>query len=83
MGAQKVHVRQATGFLRPYRLCEFSGVEPGKASENLPFVLAGVLRSKFTIHWNKDRGTNPDGSERHNDQRLTGAEKETARAPTR
>ena len=33
-----------------------------------PFVEAGVLRSKFTIHWKKDRGKNPDGSERHNDR---------------
>jgi hypothetical protein len=28
---------------------------------------AGVLRRKFTINWKKDRGLNPDGSERHND----------------
>lgn len=32
-----------------------------------PFVTAGVLRSKVNVHWRKDRGTNPDGSERHND----------------
>ncbi|CAN5881083.1 hypothetical protein BH18ACT11_BH18ACT11_27800 [soil metagenome] len=32
-----------------------------------PLVEAGVLRSKFTINWKKDRGKNPDGSERHND----------------
>lgn len=32
-----------------------------------PFVAAGVLRSKVNVHWRKDRGTNPDGSERHND----------------
>ena len=32
-----------------------------------PFVEARVLRGKFTISWNKDRGTNPDGSERRND----------------
>lgn len=44
-----------------------------------PFVTAGVLRSKFTINWNKDRGTNPDGSERINDRHLTRAEKEAAR----
>ena len=29
-----------------------------------PFVEAGVLRSPFNIHWKKDRGKNPDGSER-------------------
>ena len=44
-----------------------------------PFVTAGVLRSKFTIHWKKDRGKNPDGSERHNDLHFTRAEKEAAR----
>jgi hypothetical protein len=44
-----------------------------------PFVTAGVLRSRFTINWNKDRGTNPDGSERINDLHETRAEKLAAR----
>lgn len=44
-----------------------------------PFVTAGVLRSKFTINWNKDRGKNPDGSERLNDLHYTIAEKKEAR----
>jgi hypothetical protein len=44
-----------------------------------PFVQAGVLRSRFTLNWNKDRGTNPDGSERLNDLHLTRAEKQAAR----
>jgi len=44
-----------------------------------PFVTAGLLRSKFTINWNKDRGTNPDGSERLNDLHFTIAEKQAAR----
>lgn len=44
-----------------------------------PFVLAGVLRAKFTVKWNKDRGTNPDGSERLNDLHYTLAEKRKAR----
>ncbi|QOD04370.1 DNA methyltransferase [Pseudarthrobacter sp. BIM B-2242] len=44
-----------------------------------PFVEAGVLRSKFTVHWKKDRGTNPDGTERHNDLHLTNEEKRKAR----
>jgi hypothetical protein len=43
-----------------------------------PFVEAGVLRSKFNIHWRKDRGKNPDGSERHNDIHLTLTEKQAA-----
>lgn len=44
-----------------------------------PFVSAGVLRAKFTVNWNKDRGSNPDGSERLNDLHLTRAEREAAR----
>lgn len=44
-----------------------------------PFVTARVLRRRFTIHWKKDRGKNPDGSERLNDLHLTRAEKEAAR----
>jgi len=44
-----------------------------------PFVTAGVLRGKFTIHWNKDRGVNPDGSERLNDLHYSLAEKRAAR----
>lgn len=44
-----------------------------------PFVEAGVLRAPFNIHWRKDRGKNPDGSERHNDVHLTLAEKLEAR----
>lgn len=45
-----------------------------------PFVMAGVLRAKFTVNWNKDRGHNPDNSERLNDLHLTRAEREAARA---
>ena len=44
-----------------------------------PFVEAGVLRSKPNINWNKDRGKNPDGSERLNDLHFTLAEKRKAR----
>ena len=44
-----------------------------------PFVKAGVLRGKFTVHWNKDRGTNPDGTERLNDVHLGLEEKQEAR----
>ena len=44
-----------------------------------PFVQAGVLRSPFNIHWKKDRGKNPDGSERHNDLHLSITEKLEAR----
>ena len=44
-----------------------------------PFVKAGVLRAPFNIHWKKDRGKNPDGSERLNDINLSLAEKLQAR----
>jgi hypothetical protein len=45
-----------------------------------PFIEAGVLRTPFNIHWKKDRGKNPDGSERNNDLHLSLAEKLEARA---
>ena len=44
-----------------------------------PFVTAGILRAKFTVNWNKDRGTNPDGSERLNDLHHPNAAKRAAR----
>ena len=44
-----------------------------------PFVTAGVLRSRFTINWNKDRGANPNGSERLNDLHYTLEQKRAAR----
>ena len=44
-----------------------------------PFVTAGVLRNKFTVHWKKDRGKNPDGSERLNDLHYSNEEKLAAR----
>ncbi len=45
-----------------------------------PFVTAGVLRSKVTVSWGKDRGRDPDGSERINDRHLTLKEKRDARS---
>ena len=44
-----------------------------------PFVEAEVLRAKFNVKWGKDRGKNPDGSERLNDIHITLNEKATAR----
>ena len=44
-----------------------------------PFVTAGVLRSRVNVNWKKDRGRNPDGSERVNDINFTLAEKYDAR----
>lgn len=44
-----------------------------------PFCTAGILRARFTIHWKKDRGLNPDGSERINDLHPARAEREAAR----
>jgi hypothetical protein len=47
-----------------------------------PFVEAGVLRTKFNVKWDKDRGKNPDGTERINDRHFTLAEKQAARKAT-
>ena len=44
-----------------------------------PFVKAGVLRSHVNVHWNKDRGWNPDGSERVNDVHFTLADKRASK----
>jgi hypothetical protein len=44
-----------------------------------PFVTAGILRSKVKIHWDKDRGKNPDGTDRINDLHPTLAERRNAR----
>ena len=44
-----------------------------------PFVTAGALRSQFSINWNKDRGTNPDGSDRRNSLPPTRVERERDR----
>lgn len=45
-----------------------------------PFVTAGVLRARVNVKWDKDRGKDPDGSERINDLHPTLAEKRVARA---
>ena len=42
-----------------------------------PFVTADVLRNKVKVNWNRDRGTNPDGSERINNIHV-GREKKLA-----
>jgi hypothetical protein len=44
-----------------------------------PFVKAAVLRAKSNVKWEKDRGKNPDGSERINALNHTRAEKQAAR----
>jgi hypothetical protein len=44
-----------------------------------PFMTADVLRGKPNIKWGKDRGKNPDGTDRLNDLHLMRAEKEAAR----
>ena len=57
-------------------------LDDGVRANIRPFVEAGVLRSKFTIHWKKDRGTDSDGLERHNDRHHSVAEKRKARGLT-
>ncbi|QAY61398.1 hypothetical protein ET475_16435 [Microbacterium protaetiae] len=54
-------------------------VDDGVRLNIRPFVIADVLRSKVNVHWRKDRGTNPDGSERHNDLHPTLEERRAAR----
>lgn len=44
-----------------------------------PFVMADVLRSQVNVSWKKDRGTNPDGSERINDLHPTLEERRESR----
>ena len=44
-----------------------------------PFVIAGILRSKFSINWGKDRGKNSDGSKRWNNLHYSNAQKREAR----
>ena len=48
-----------------------------------PFVEAGVLRNKVNGPRNKDRGQDPDGSERRNDRHFTVAKKLEARKVAR
>lgn len=47
-----------------------------------PFVEARVLRAKFNVKWDKDRGTNHDGSDRLNNLHYTNAQKQAARGAT-
>lgn len=54
-------------------------VDDGVRLNIRPFVTADVLRTKVNVHWRKDRGTNPDGSERHNDLHPTLDERRAAR----
>ena len=44
-----------------------------------PFIEAGVLRRRVNVKWNKDRGLNPDGTDRLNDCHHTVAEKRAAK----
>ena len=44
-----------------------------------PFVTAGVLRNRVNVNWKKDRGRDPDGSERVNDVNFTLAQKRAAK----
>ncbi|MDQ0615250.1 hypothetical protein QF046_002891 [Microbacterium sp. W4I4] len=54
-------------------------VDDGVRLNIRPFVTADVLRTKVNVHWRKDRGANPDGSERHNDLHPTLDERRAAR----
>lgn len=54
-------------------------VDDGVRLNIRPFVMAGVMRSQINVSWKKDRGTNPDGSERINDLHPTLEERRAAR----
>ncbi|MBA2724359.1 MAG: hypothetical protein H0U53_00055, partial [Actinobacteria bacterium] len=43
-----------------------------------PFAEAGILRNKFNVNWDKDRGKNPDGTDRKNNLHHTRAQITTA-----
>ena len=54
-------------------------VDDGVRLNIRPFVNAGVLRARVSVHWRKDRGTDADGAERQNDLHPTLDERRTAR----
>jgi len=60
-------------------ICWEPDVNDGVRLNIRPFMTTGVLRYSPNIKWAKDRGKNPDGSERLNDVHLTLAEKAEAR----
>lgn len=60
--------------IRPFVLARLNDDDPRSA---------GVLRSRVNVNWNKDRGSNLDGSERINHRHLTVAEKTAARRAMR
>ncbi len=51
----------------------------GQGKVDFPVTTPKPEAAKFTINWTKDRGRNPDGSERLNDLHFTRAQKEAAR----
>ena len=54
-------------------------VDDGVRLNIRPFMTAEVLRWRPNIKWDKDRGKNPDGSDRVNDCHFTIAAKREAR----
>jgi hypothetical protein len=53
-----------------------------------PWMMAGVLRARFTVNWNQDRGTDPKPNasgttERLNERHFTLEEKRRAREARR
>lgn len=54
-------------------------IDDGVRCNVRPFVQAGVLRARFNVKWEKDRGKNADGSARHNNLHLASAAKQAAR----
>lgn len=80
MDRSLANIQTPTRHIRPLEknLRAANRLEPGherRRGNIRPFVEAGVLRSKFNVHWKKDRGMNPDGSERHDECHLTRGER--------
>lgn len=65
--------------LRQQPICWDPDLDDGVRLNIRPFVVAGVLRSKVNINWNKDRGRDPQGYERVNDLHPTLEERRIAR----
>ena len=49
-------------------------------STSAPSLKPGYCAAKFNVHWKKDRGKNPDGTERHNNTHHTLVQKQQARS---
>ncbi len=61
------HLRPLEGRSMSSRSAGIPTSTTASVSTSDPSPTAKVLRSEVKVHWKKDRGKNPDGTERHND----------------